>query len=122
MNMLGKLYVVDGSSVERLQLVRDLVVEAIDNRVAAEATSRTAMNKLHTAVSKALSEANIKHSTSDRAMACATPVDDLNNASNLQEEGGDDGDVDQEPDMDESVATEKDSVLQELLDDEDEVL
>ena len=56
--MLGKLYITSTSSAEKLQLINDLVIEAIDSKIASEASSRTALNKLHLAVGKALGEGN----------------------------------------------------------------
>ena len=56
--MLGKLYITSNSSSELLATVAELVQEAIDNKVLADAASRTALNKLQTMVKKALGECN----------------------------------------------------------------
>lgn len=54
--MLGKLYITPYSSfsAEKLHIVANLAQEAIDNKVAADAPSRTALNKLHTMIKKAM--------------------------------------------------------------------
>ena len=54
--MLGKLYITPHSSfsAEKLHIVANLAQEAIDNKVAADAPSRTALNKLHTMIKKAM--------------------------------------------------------------------
>ena len=59
MSMLGKLYITSNSSSEKLHTVTELVTEAIDNKIASDAPSRTALNKLQTAVKKALGETTI---------------------------------------------------------------
>lgn len=56
--VLGKLYITANSSLERLGSVNGLVTEAINAKVASEAASRTALNKLRLAVDKALGEAS----------------------------------------------------------------
>ena len=56
MSMLGKLYITSNSPSEKLHTVAELITEAIDNKIASDAPSRTALNKLQTAVKKALGE------------------------------------------------------------------
>ena len=55
--MLGKLHITShGVSSETLHAVADLVQEAIDSKVAADASSRTALTKLQTMVKKAMGD------------------------------------------------------------------
>ncbi|MCJ1438094.1 hypothetical protein MMC27_007481 [Xylographa pallens] len=56
LSMLGKLYITPTSTVEKLQSAYDLVAEAIELKIAPDAGSRNALTKLHTALSKALGE------------------------------------------------------------------
>ena len=55
--MLGKLYVSADSGTEKLQSTTELVVEAIDGKVAHDAPSRNALRRLLSVLSKALGDA-----------------------------------------------------------------
>ena len=55
--MLGKLYISANSKNKKLQSTTELVAGAIDKNIAQDAPSRNALNKLHSALSKALGEA-----------------------------------------------------------------
>ncbi len=54
--LLGKLYIAANSTQEKLQAVHELVVEAIEIKVANDAPSRNAFNKLLTALVKVIGE------------------------------------------------------------------
>lgn len=146
--MLGKIHVSPASSPEKLTIVNDLAVEAIDHKVATEAASRTALNKLHLAVSKACGEvaesgkgrlsvgegvtmANGEASTgSEPSVAAAAGEED--GLTKVVEDDGETVDgavVRQESGEQETIlpgggAAEevtKDSILDELLDDDEDV-
>ena len=51
--MLGKLYISANSKTEKLQSTIELVMEAIEGKVAQDAPSRNALKKLQSALSKA---------------------------------------------------------------------
>lgn len=53
-SMLGKLYVSPTSTPEKLQTVHDRLTDAIDARIAGDAPSRNALSKLHAALTKAI--------------------------------------------------------------------
>lgn len=57
-SMLAKLYITASASsdVHRLRTVHELVQEAIENKVAGDATSRNTLTKLHTLLSKIVQE------------------------------------------------------------------
>ena len=55
--MLGKLLLNGNSSLDKLESVNNLVIEAIDGNIAGDAASRASINKLHLALGKALGEA-----------------------------------------------------------------
>ncbi len=74
LGMLGKLYVTSNSTMEKLRGVSDLVAEAIQGKVASDASSRNAINKLNLALNKALGEAhtvqpNIEEHDADQTLA-----------------------------------------------------
>ncbi|KAL8761371.1 MAG: hypothetical protein Q9184_002503 [Pyrenodesmia sp. 2 TL-2023] len=58
LTMLGKIHVTSNSTREKLRAVNDLVGEAVDEKVATDATTRNALYKLHLALTKALGEAD----------------------------------------------------------------
>ena len=53
-SMLGKLYITTNSSRDKMQVVLDLVTNAIHTKVATDAPSRNALSKLQTALIKGL--------------------------------------------------------------------
>lgn len=55
--LLGKLYISANSTQEKLQTARELVAEAIDMKIANDAASRTGLSKLHAALTKVIGEA-----------------------------------------------------------------
>ena len=63
--MLGKLHISADSKTERLQKTTKLVVEAIEDKIAQDAPSRNALNRLHSALVKALGHAELKQISGD---------------------------------------------------------
>lgn len=57
--LLGKLYISPNSNSEKLQTAHELVVEAIDLKVANDAPSRNAFTKLLNALVKVIGEAKM---------------------------------------------------------------
>lgn len=112
--MLGKLHITANSKKERLQSTIELVVEAIDNKVAQDAPSRNALNKLHLTLSKALGGAG------------KSKPDKLAPVGGDEEQGveesvvADEKDVGMEIVEEEGVTKAQDSLLEELLEDEDD--
>ena len=118
--MLGKLYITANSSAENLRITTELVIEAIDGNVATDAASRNALNKLHLALTKAMGEAGISIKNADE-MPASIYQDDLI----LVEDQVDDLVVATKDAMkvesvvDHSTADANDSLLDELLTDEE---
>lgn len=122
-SMLGKLYITANSASERLSTVFELVVEAIDNKIASDATSRNALNKLHAVLSKAFGEPSTVRAQSGESMTMArqkvekdgeVPMQDFEDETemNLVEDEGATGFPEEE------VSGVQDSIMAELLDDD----
>lgn len=117
--MLGKLYITANSTAEKLHRTTTLVIEAIDEKVAQDAPSRNALNKLHSALSKALGEAG--------KVKPVSPAGGDDGVTTVEEQGVEDPilaneeDVGMEGVKNEGVTEVQDSLLEELLDDEDDV-
>ena len=120
--MLGKLYISASSKTKKLQSTTELVAGAIDKNIAQDAPSRNALNKLHSALSKALGEVGKVVSDAEDTQAAAGD----GGLTTLQEQRveelvmADEEDVRMEGLDDEGVTEVHDSLLEELLDDEDE--
>lgn len=54
--LVGKLYIAANSTPEKLQVIYELVTKAIDMKVANDATSRNALSKLHLVLRKVIGE------------------------------------------------------------------
>lgn len=113
--MSGKIYVSPNASTEKLQAITDLFAEAIDAKVAPDATTRNGLNKVHQALTNALGEAGtVQPSIEEQKVGQAT-ID----GPPIPEQG-----LDVEAtkmDVDDDQATQaQDTLLEELLDDEDE--
>ena len=132
--MLGKLYITPTSTVEKLQSAYDLAAEAIELKIAPDAGSRNALTKLHTALSKALGETV---PVSPRKSAAREEVTVLKDEEvGLEETQMPDVEVAlEETKMEHQIVEEmqleavmgeepdaKDSILDELLDEEEEEL
>lgn len=114
LTMLGKIYITSNSSTEKLRAVTDLVAEAIDGKIATDATTRNGLNKIH----KALGEADlVRPSIEDQDVhqIIARSEVDVDKASEV-------GETRLEVDEDKAVTQGQDKLLEELLDDEDEDL
>ena len=75
LSMLGKLYVTSNSDAGKLKAVGDLVYEALDAKIASDATGRNALMKLQTAVTKSMGDG--KGAASGRkSMAPTVPAED----------------------------------------------
>ncbi|KAI4263058.1 MAG: hypothetical protein L6R42_001778 [Xanthoria sp. 1 TBL-2021] len=116
LSMIGKLYMTSNSSAEKLQAVSDLVAEAMDGKLATDTTTKNALNKCHLALSKALGEARTAQSKMEDER-----VDPIMGESETRLQ------VETEVEENEVQVDEKaagtgarDSLLGELLDDEDE--
>lgn len=117
-SMLGKLYITSNSSAEKLQTVLDLAAEAMDSKIAGDATGRNALNKLHTALVKALGDSG----KANKSMAQEGPTtvdEDGGDAPEQPETIGAEG-TQMEPVPGEGKTGAGDSLLEELLDDDEE--
>lgn len=111
--MLGKLHITANSKTEKLQITTKLVVEAIDDKVAQDVPSRNALNRLHTALTKALGEAGKGKPISN--------VGEDDGLTTVEVQGMEENVMADEEDVEmEAVAEVQDSLLEELLDDEDD--
>lgn len=124
--MLGKLYITADSSLERLTKVNELVIEAIDGKVASEAASRTALNKLHFAVGKALGDSSKRRSlVAEEAVIPDDALEEGRHETAKIEEIVEETGVVEEAMMTERVdkaeEIEQDSMVDELLDDESDL-
>ena len=119
--MLGKLYITANSGIEKLRNTIELVVGAIDNKIVTDAASRNALNKLHLALSKAMGEAGKSKKGAEDTLA---PAEE--GLTTVQEQGAEESvlaneeHVKMESVEDEGVTEAKDSLLDELLTDEED--
>lgn len=118
--MLGKLYVTANSSAEKLRITTELVTEAIDGNIATDAASRNALKKLHLALSKAIGEAGTSMKNTDEMPASVsqdglTVVQDQAEDSILATKDA----LKVESVVDHSIAHANDSLMDELLTDEE---
>lgn len=67
--MLGKLYVSPTSTPEKLQATHELLTDAIEARIATDAPSRNALNKLLTALTKAIGASGAASTTASATVA-----------------------------------------------------
>ena len=120
--MLGKLYITANSSPEKLQSVHELVIEAMDGKVATDAPSRNALTKLSTALGKVLGEVGtIRKSIEDGVTALEEEM------AVAEEDGADALALGSEEEtkteaVEEGETERRDSLLDELLDDEEDDL
>ncbi|KAL8835692.1 MAG: hypothetical protein Q9170_003231 [Blastenia crenularia] len=112
--MLGKLSVTSSSSVDKMRAVGDLVIEAIDERIAPDATTRNALNKLYQALTRATGEVDSVRSSIEEPL--------------VEQTGGNEVDVEERAEGEETklevgdgktAVQAQDTLLEELLDDED---
>ncbi|CAF9916454.1 MAG: hypothetical protein HETSPECPRED_002915 [Heterodermia speciosa] len=118
--MLGKLYITPTSDGEKLQVVQDLTAEAIDIKIATDAASRSALNRLHATLVKAIGDSAVagKKIEEERAVQDELMVVGQHSPPELTEIGDDSviNDVKRE-----SRTEAGDTLLEELLDDEEEL-
>lgn len=125
MAMLGKLYISVNSKMEKLQSTIELVVEAINGKIAQDAPARNALRKLHSALSKALGDADKVRPVSADTMAPTRRDDGPTSVEGQVIEGstmanGEDAEVD--GDGNEGVTEIQESLLEELPEGEDDRL
>ena len=116
--MLGKLHITAHSNNEKLQSVLDLTGEAIDMKIATDATSKAVMNKLHTTLHKAVGDSvSVKRSVNEETMTQGdlTTVDEDGAPEQTEVDGGSDSMILKE----EVMAEAGDTMLEELPDEED---
>ena len=133
-SMAGKINVTAASDPEKLQTLLDLTAEAIDLKVASDAPSRNALTKLHAGLVKTISEtksSGIKSQESDKEVSAAvanneniaTAVeggeDALEPVASSEEETTKMELVEEEEGKDKGSAGGGDSILDDLLDDEE---
>ena len=116
MPLLGKLYVTAHSSAEKLQMAHDLAVEAIDMNIAFDAASRNGLNKFHAALIKVMGESSM-----DKKQVDGETIADMDSKMEV-------GDADLNPPglkieviKTEKVSDTQDSLLEELLAEEEEI-
>lgn len=127
--MLAKLYITPNSNPEKIQTAFDLAAEAIDIKIAGDALSRNALTKIHSSLAKVIGEYQVnKRKESSEGVT----VLDNETVMAMEDEAEDEKkDVEapalgsEEETKMEMVAGEghtpvKDSILDELLDDEEE--
>ena len=120
--MLGKLYIAPNSNPDKVQNVIGLVSEAIDERIASDAFSRNNLNKLSVALSKTIGDTGnmtkvANETVNSEAEVNAKATEDERESS--EPEPMRDADMKTEVLEDDEVTDVKDSLLDELLDDED---
>lgn len=113
--MSGKIYVSPNASTEKLQAVTDLFAEAIDAKIAPDATTRNGLNKVHQALTKALGEAGkVQPSIEDQEVGQG-----MADGPTVPGQGSDPEATKMEVDDDQATQA-QDTLLEELLDEEDE--
>lgn len=124
--LLGKLYIAANSTPEKLQVIYELVTEAIDMKVANEAASRNALSKLHLALKKVIGEAGTaRRSVEEEALPDVALEESIVMAKAESMEDGETQiaeviqDAEIETADEEGKKEAQDSLLEDLLDDED---
>ena len=135
--MLGKIYITPTSSPEKLKSVHKLVAEALELKVAPDTTSRNALTRLQTALGKAIGETTVKPSrkssvpegvtladqedaeVEETVLADTTRQGEDIKMEDVEAEGATEAKVST---LEEAPTDVKDSILDELLDDEAEEL
>lgn len=118
LTVLGKLYITSNSSVDKLQATTDLAAEAVNAKIAPDATSRNSLSKLHHALTRACGEVdsirpNVEEQVADQTAAGNVAEDD--EKSEFEE-------TKTEVEEDRAVPRSQDTLLEDLLDDQDEDL
>ena len=121
--MLGKLFITPNSNPEKTQVAMDLVAEAIDLKITGDALSRNALTKFHSSLAKIMGENPVSKQNEpgqgvtvlENEPAMATDEGDVETPPLGTEE-----ETKMDPVADEGYTEVKDSILDELLDDEEE--
>jgi len=121
--MLSKLYITPNSDPTKLEAAKDLAAEAVDSKIATDAPSRNALNKLYAALSKALGENGSVGKSAEGVTVVETRQDEGFTAVMEEEEGavGQVGEEEAEETKMRVLAEGEESLLEELLDDEEEL-
>lgn len=120
--MLSKLYITPNSDPTKLEAAKDLAAEAVDSKIATDAPSRNALNKLYTALSKALGENGSVGKSAEGVTVVEARQDE--GVTAVGGEGGAAMQVDEEAEETriQEAPVGGESLLEELLDDEEEEL
>ena len=125
---MSKLYITDNSNPGKLQSVHGLVIEAIDLKVATDAPTRNGLNKLELALNKALGESG----TFRQGIEGETVAEPVQGGLIVVDEGQSEVPVaqsdgledtrmeDMKHEEDEGMTGTHDTLLKELLNDDDE--
>jgi condensin complex subunit 3 len=119
-SMLGKLYITSNSAAEKLRSVLELVNEALDLKAAADATSRNALAKLQAALAKAMGETKGASRPERKVSGNGEARSSSGSMTRMEVEDGPPG---AEAGSGEATKIEpgtEESILEELLDDEDD--
>ena len=127
LSMVGKLYITSNSNPEKLQTVHELVLEAIDLKIATDAPTRNALSKMEAALVKVIGELDLCSQNKGDPIAPLshgdmTAVDEELSELPVVALGGVEGSKLEmtESEGKETVEGTHDSLLEELLTDEDE--
>ena len=119
--MLGKLYITANSNPEKLSSVYELVAEAMDLKVATDAPSRNALTKLHSALGKVVGEAGAIRRSVEEGITVVEEGKTMAEEDEAEAPAlGSEEDVKREINDGEEPTEMKDTLLEELLEDEDE--
>ncbi|KAL8740558.1 MAG: hypothetical protein Q9190_006759 [Brigantiaea leucoxantha] len=118
-SMVGKMYITPVSSSDKLEAVRELVVEAIDSKIATDAASRNALSRLHVALSKAIGETG-KGRQSNEDSDDKTAAEDVQETASIFNSGGNLGSEEAELEVNdiESATEDRDTTLEHMDDEE----
>ena len=116
MPLLGKLYVTAHSSVEKLQMANDLAAEAMDMNIAFDAASRNGLNKFHTAVVKVIGESKL-----DKKAVEGETIADMESKMEVEDADLHPPELNTDIIKMEKASDAQDSLLEELLAEEEEI-
>ncbi|KAL9119245.1 MAG: hypothetical protein Q9187_004205 [Circinaria calcarea] len=131
--MLAKLYITPNSNPEKIQTAFDLAAEAIDLKIASDALSRNALTKIHSSMAKVIGEnqvnkqkessegVTVRENETVMAMEDEAEDEEEDEKKNIESPAlGSEEETKMEMVADEGPTQVKDSILDELLDDEEE--
>lgn len=125
--MLSKVSITSNSSPAKLQCAKDLTTEAIDLKIASDAPSRNTLNKLYTALKKAVGDNGRVSRDVDGATQLMVREEGPTNVGaeagevEAETEGVDgEGETKRQAGRDEGATEVGETLLEELLDDEEE--